>query len=103
MESNAGPMDESRMPIVEDGVARTPDRMNFAGSIATTDRLVRVMHKEVGIDIVNVIKMMTQIPARIIGAENIGAIKAGLDADVVLFDDDIRIKKVLLKGKETKL
>ncbi len=97
-----GPIADNRIAVIEDGVAKMPDRVNFAGSIATTDRLVRVMHKEAGVDIVNAVKMMTQIPVRVAGAEHIGAIKAGLDADIVLFNDNIEIQKVLLKGKERK-
>ena len=79
-----------------------PDRINFAGSIATTDRLVRVMHKEAGVDIVSAVKMMTAIPAKIAGRTNIGRIAEGMDADIVLFNDNIEIQNVLLKGKERK-
>ncbi len=98
-----GPIADNRIAIIEDGVAKMPDRVNFAGSIATTDRLVRVMHKEAGVDIVNAVKMMTKIPAKIAGADHIGAIEAGRDADIVLFNDNIEIQKVLLKGKERKM
>jgi len=98
-----GPIADGRIAIIEDGVAKMPDRINFAGSIATTDRLVRVMHKEAGVDIVNAVKMMTKIPAKIAGANHIGAIEAGRDADIVLFNDNIEIQKVLLKGKERKI
>ncbi|MBQ7032209.1 MAG: N-acetylglucosamine-6-phosphate deacetylase [Clostridia bacterium] len=98
-----GPIADGRIAIIEDGVAKMPDRINFAGSIATTDRLVRVMHKEAGVDIVNAVKMMTKIPAKIAGANHIGTIEAGRDADIVLFNDNIEIQKVLLKGKERKI
>lgn len=97
-----GPIADNRIAIIEDGVAKMPDRINFAGSIATTDRLVRVMHKEAGVDIVNAVKMMTQIPAKIAGRTDIGALREGLWADIVLFNDNIEIQKVLLKGKERK-
>lgn len=97
-----GPIADNRVAIIEDGVAKMPDRINFAGSIATTDRLVRVMHKEAGVDIVNAVSMVTKIPAKIAGKTNIGAIAEGMDADIVLFNDNIEIQKVLLKGKERK-
>ena len=38
--------------IVEDGVAKLPDRTSFAGSVATTDRLVRTMIQIAGIPLV---------------------------------------------------
>lgn len=97
-----GPIADQRMAVIEDGVAKMPDRINFAGSIATTDRLVRVMHKEAGVDIVNAVKMMTEIPARVAGVKHIGKLCEGYDADIVLFNDNIEIQKVLLKGKERK-
>ncbi len=97
-----GPIADQRMAVIEDGVAKMPDRINFAGSIATTDRLVRVMHKEAGVDIVNAVKMMTEIPAKVAGAKHIGKLCEGYDADIVLFNDNIEIQKVLLKGKERK-
>ncbi|MBE7025913.1 MAG: N-acetylglucosamine-6-phosphate deacetylase [Ruminococcaceae bacterium] len=97
-----GPIADNRVAVIEDGVAKMPDRINFAGSIATTDRLVRVMHKDAGVDIVNAVKMATKIPAKVAGKKTIGTIAEGMDADIVLFNDNIEIQNVLLKGKERK-
>ncbi len=80
--------------IVEDGVAKLPDRTAFAGSIATADRLVRTFYKDAGVDIVNTVKMITVNPAKIMNLENKGKLKKGYDADIVIFDEDINIKKV---------
>ena len=44
--------------------------------------------------------MMTINPAKVMGMQNKGDIKEGMDADVVIFDDDIQIKKVLIMGKQ---
>lgn len=87
--------------IIEDGVCKVPDRSCFAGSIATTDRLVRVCIKEAGIPLVCAIKMMTKNPARMLRL-NKGEIKSGFDADLVFFDEDINIKKVIVSGKVVK-
>ena len=51
--------------IVEDGVAKMPDRMAFAGSVATTDRLVRTMCFTAGIPLTEAVKMASETPARI--------------------------------------
>src|SRR4029077_7568143 len=40
-ESILGSLHNGIKVIVEDGVAKLPDRSSFAGSVATTDRLVR--------------------------------------------------------------
>ncbi len=98
-----GPIADNRIAIIEDGVAKMPDRQNFAGSIATTDRLVRVMHKEAGIDIVKAVEMMSKTPAKAIGAENIGELRPGYKADIVLFNDNIEISGIILDGKERKM
>ena len=85
--------------IVEDGVCKLKDRSAFAGSVATADRLVRVMVKDCGYDVPLAVKMITQIPAKILGI-NKGEIAVGKDADIVAFDDDINIVKVFIAGKE---
>ena len=86
--------------IIEDGVAKLADRSAFAGSIATTDVLVRTCVKKSGISIASAVKMLTEVPARIMKLGQKGVLKAGYDADIVLFDNDINIKNVLVKGKE---
>ncbi len=87
--------------IIEDGVAKLPDRSAFAGSIATADRLVRVA-ASAGIPLCDCIKMVSETPARIMGLSKKGRIAEGLDGDLVIFDGDIRIKHVILKGELVK-
>ena len=41
-----GSLKNGQRVIIEDDVAKMPDRMAFAGSIATDDRLVRVMYRQ---------------------------------------------------------
>src|SRR5665213_324331 len=43
-ESILGSLRDGLKVIVEDGVAKLPDRSSFAGSVATTDRLVPVSY-----------------------------------------------------------
>ena len=84
--------------IVEDGVCKLKDRSAFAGSVATADRLIRVMVNDCGYKIPQAVKMMTQIPAKILKI-NKGEISTGKDADIVVFDDDINVTEVFVKGK----
>lgn len=85
---------------IKNGVACLMDESAFAGSIATTDRLVRFCVKEVGIDLCEAIKMITVNPAKVMGLEKKGKLAPGYDADLVLFDEDIQVKKVIVDGKE---
>ena len=84
--------------IIEDGVCKLMDRSAFAGSIATADRLLRVAIKEAGISLLDAVKMLTKTPAEIMGLPHKGAIAPRMDADIVVFDEDIRIRQVFAKG-----
>ena len=86
--------------LIEDGVCKLVDRSAFAGSIATADRLVRVAVKEAGISLLDAVKMITATPAKIMGLENKGAILPGMDADMVIFDEDINVKQVFCGGRK---
>lgn len=97
-----GPKNDAMECIIKDGVAFLPDMTSFAGSVATTDRLVRVMYKNVGIPLCECIKMITKTPARTMGLTDRGSIKEGYIADLVFFDNDINIKKVIIEGGELK-
>ena len=66
----------------------------------TADRLVRVMHKEAGVPLTDCIKMICRTPARVMGLTDRGALEIGYRADLVLFDENIEIKKVIIEGKE---
>lgn len=86
--------------VYEDNVMKLTDRSCLAGSAATTDMLVHNMYKEVGAPIYDAVKMASATPARVIGIDNHkGYIKEGYDADILLFDDNINIKNVMVMGK----
>ena len=85
--------------IIEDGVCKLADRSAFAGSIATTDVLVRTVTQEAGIPLLDAVHMMTAVPAQIMKL-NKGVLAAGKDADIVAFDDDVNIKTVFVMGKQ---
>lgn len=94
-------MQENGVEVVfEDNVMKVADRSCLAGSAATTDMLVRNMYKEVGVPLCDAVKMATITPARVISIDNQkGYIKEGYDADILLFDDNINIQKVMVMGK----
>lgn len=94
-----GSLKNGQPAIIRDGVAYLPDFSAFAGSVCTADRLVRTMYKEVGIPLCEVIQMMTRNPARAIGVDaHKGCLAVGMDADIVLFDEDIRVHLTMVEG-----
>ncbi len=88
--------------IIEDGVAKLPDRTAFAGSIATTDKLVRNMMLYASAPITDAVRMATLTPATIAGMKNKGVLRPGADADIVVFDGDVNVKDVFISGKQIK-
>jgi len=99
-ESVLGPLATGLKVIVEDGVAKLPDRTSFAGSVSTADRLVRTMIQMADIPLIDAVRMITATPARIMGVDkNKGSIVAGKDADVVIFDDSIHVKMTIVQGR----
>lgn len=99
-ESILGSLRDGLKVIVEDGVAKLPDRTSFAGSVATTDRLVRNMVNMAGVPLTDAVRMITGTPARILGIEyRKGSLIPGKDADIVIFDDDIQIQTTIVNGK----
>lgn len=84
--------------IIEDGVAKLPDRSAFAGSIATTDRLVRNMINLAGATLEDAVKMVTFTPAKIANMANKGLLRVGFDADISVFDENINIQAVFIGG-----
>ena len=99
-ESILGSAEHGMKVIVEDGVAKLPDRTAFAGSVATADRLIRTMVSMADVPLTDAIKMLTGTPARILRISGKkGSLAAGKDADIVIFDDDINIETTIIKGR----
>ena len=99
-ESILGSIENGLKVIIEDGVAKLPDRTAFAGSIATADRLVRSMINLADVSLVDAIKMISATPARIMGVlDKKGTLTAGKDADIVIFDENINIAMTMINGR----
>lgn len=98
-ESILGSLEKGQKVIIEDGVAKLPDRTAFAGSVATTDRLVRTMVEIAEVPLVDAVKMITLTPARILKIDNQkGSIQKGKDADFVIFDENIHVSYTIIEG-----
>lgn len=84
---------------VADGVGMVPDRSCFAGSTTLLNQEIPILIQEVGLSIPDAIRMVTEIPAKIIRInQETGSIKAGLAADLVIFNDEFTPLHVFQNG-----
>lgn len=98
-ESYLGAKHPDNRVIIEGGVAKLPDRSSFAGSIATADKMFQNAVINNGIPIEQVSRMMSLTPAKIAGAESRkGSLEQGKDADIVIMDQEMKIKTVFARG-----
>lgn len=80
--------------IIEDGVAKLPDRSSFAGSIGVGDTMVAALCGRYGIPLETVAHMMSTVPARLLSLERRGKIENGFDAELVLLDKEYKTQRV---------
>ena len=86
--------------VVENGIARLKDNTAYAGSVTTMDVCVRNGIEQVGLSLVDAIRMASLTPAKIIGVDKRkGSLEKGKDADIVIMNKDINIDKTIIRGK----
>jgi N-acetylglucosamine-6-phosphate deacetylase len=83
---------------VRNGVARRADGV-LAGSVLTMIEAVRSLHG-LGASLVDAVAAATSVPARIVREPGLGVLRPGGDADVVVLDDRLEIRRVLRAGRE---
>ncbi len=98
-ESILGSLANGQTVIIEDGVAKMPDRQAFAGSVATTDRLLRTMVNIAEVPLCDAVKMLTETPAKIQKFDDRGTLDTGKRADIVLFDDNLNVIRTVVGGR----
>ena len=98
-ESYLGEILPENRVIIEDGVAKLPDRSSFAGSVAVGDTMVAALVGRYGLPLATVSHMMSAVPARLLGlADKRGRIEKGLEAELVLLDASYKTVKVFSKA-----
>lgn len=98
--------------IIEDGVAKLPDRTAFAGSVCTTDRLfktaIELMIKpyyeanniEDRSPIADASIMLSATPARLVKLRTKGHLAKGYDADLTILDRDYSVAATVAGGRK---
>jgi N-acetylglucosamine-6-phosphate deacetylase len=85
---------------VDVGVALTSDGSAFAGSTCRMIDGVRTLALDCGVPLGDAVRAATRTPAEALGlAENLGTLTAGARADLVLFDEDFRVRRTWVGGR----
>jgi N-acetylglucosamine-6-phosphate deacetylase len=80
-----------------DGVAVRLDDGVLAGSVLTLDAAVRNV-VQVGLTVVDALDLVSASPARALGRDDLGRLGPGRRADVVVLDDRLEVRSVLVGG-----
>jgi N-acetylglucosamine-6-phosphate deacetylase len=83
---------------VRDGAARLADG-TLAGSVLTMDTAVRNL-AALGASVVTAVDAATRVPARVLGRDDIGQLRVGGSADVLVLDDDLHVRRTFVRGRE---
>ena len=90
------------VPIdVVSGVARVRGTSTIAGSTATMDQLFRTvaglgLNADAGL--AAAVQMTSATPALALGLDQVGSLRPGYDANLVVLDDDLQTKAVMVRG-----
>ena len=86
--------------VIEDGVCKLSDRSALAGSIATSDRLIRTAVQMADIPLADAVRMCSETPARIMNVlDRKGTLEHGKDADILIMDDKLKVRCVWAMGE----
>jgi N-acetylglucosamine-6-phosphate deacetylase len=83
---------------LRDGAVRLPDG-TLAGSVLTMDEAVRNLVAS-GADWKDAVHAASTAPARLAGRDDLGRLAAGTPAHVTVLDDELRVLRTLVSGRE---
>ncbi|GAB4589494.1 N-acetylglucosamine-6-phosphate deacetylase [Nocardia sp. IFM 10818] len=83
---------------VRDGVARVAGG-SIAGGTADLLRCVAWVVRECGVPLRDAVRAATLTPATTAGLADVGELRAGAYADLIVVDDDLRLRRVLHRGR----
>jgi len=84
--------------FVKDGKALLEDG-TLAGSVLRLNDALKNFYNHCDIELPKLISMVTSTPAKMLGLEDIGELKEGYSADIVLFNSEFKILKIFVDGE----
>lgn len=87
-----------RAAKVRNGLVRLRDGDSIAGSTLTMDAAFRFVVREIGVSLVEAARMAATNPAGALGLRDVGSLRTGLRADLVLLDSALEVSAVMRAG-----
>lgn len=75
----------------------------LSGSALSMLKAIQNCVERAGIDLGEAIRMATIYPAKLMGRKDIGLLSAGMEANVLVFDQDFQVKEVYFQGEQVDL
>lgn len=85
--------------VVAGRTVRLVDGNSIAGGVATMLDVLRWCVHSAGVTLPDAVTAASRTPARALGLDRVGALEAGHLADVVVVDDQLRLQRVLRRGR----
>jgi N-acetylglucosamine-6-phosphate deacetylase len=96
-----GPRDGGEPVIKRDGVGLLPNGTALASSVEGMDHMVRTFARLTGRPLWEVVRMASLTPARIAGRDReLGSLERDKQADVLVLDRDLNVRRVFVDGVE---
>jgi len=96
-----GAQETGERVLKKDGVGVTLEGTALASCVMGMDHCLRTMHFAAGIPLPEAVRMATLTPARILGVErDIGSLKVGKRADLVVLDRELNVRGVYIGGEK---
>ena len=86
--------------VVRDGDAVLADTGVRAGSTLTACQALKNLVKFTGRSVEDVLPLLTENPARLVGLTGKGAIAPGMDGDLAVLDDDLAVAAAYVAGRQ---
>lgn len=83
---------------VEDGVARNADRVLAGSTVCMIDAVRNLV--ALGASVEAALSAATVLPAQIAGRHELGTLTPGTVADVLVLDDSLELRRVLVRGED---
>ena len=85
--------------VYVNGTRATLANGTIAGSVLRMNDGLRILHENLGIAIPAIVEMATRTPAEELDVyDHLGALSVGKYADIVIFDEDFRIRRTIVGG-----